>query len=99
MRERSGYRDSDAKRILERAAAIDAERGRELDVPTLREIAAEAGISASAVDRALQEHETAAPIQPWLTRHRLLLTIVAIIAALLFFFALYALGRSVPPPP
>ena len=99
MGERSGYRDTDAKRILERAAAIDAEGGRELDVPALREIRAEAGISASAVDRALQEHETAVPIQPWLTRHRPLLTTVAIIAVLLFFFAFYAIGRTVPPPP
>jgi len=99
MREPPGYRDADAKRILERAAAIDAEGGRELDVPALREIAAEAGISASAVDRALQEHETAAPIQPWLTRHRVLLTTVAIIAALLFLFAFYVVGRTVPPAP
>ncbi len=61
MNERPGYGDAEAKRIIERAAQIDAEQGRRLDAPALREIAAEAGISPSAVDRALQEHEATAP--------------------------------------
>ena len=57
MNERPGFGDAEAKRIIKRAAEIDAEQGRGLDAPALREIAAEAGISPLAVDRALQEHE------------------------------------------
>lgn len=97
MKERSGYGDADTQRIIERAAEIDAERGHALDAPALREIATEAGISRLAVDRALQEHETAVPIRlPWLKRHRMLLTIVAIVAALLFVAVMRIAG---PPQP
>jgi hypothetical protein len=88
MNERPGYGDAEAKRIIQRAAEIDAEQGRQLDAPALREIAAEAGISPLAVDRALQEHESRAPARgPWLKRHPALLTIAAVVAAL-FLFAL-----------
>lgn len=97
MDELPGYGDAEAKRIIERAAEIDAEHGRRLDAPALREIAAEAGISPLAVDRALQEHESTPLARvPWLQRHRtMLLTIAAIVVALLIF----ALMRTVPPPP
>ena len=87
MNERPGYGDKDAKRIIARAAEIDAEQGRELDAPTLRAIAAEAGISPRAVDRALQEHESAlarAPQASWLRRHRTMIATSVIAAALLF---------------
>lgn len=85
MNERPGYGDAEAKRIIERAAQIDVEQGRQLDAPALREIAAEAGISSSAVDRALQEYESTAMTRvPWLKRHRTIITTAAIVAALLF---------------
>jgi hypothetical protein len=83
MTERPGYGDAEAKRIIERAAEIDAEQGGQLDAPALREIAAEAGISPLAVDRALQEHEAKALArEPWPKLHRILVTIGAIVAAL-----------------
>ena len=67
----SGFGDAEAKRILERAAELDAQDKR-LDATALREIAAEAGISPTSVDRALEE--LAAPPaparrKPWLLRH------------------------------
>lgn len=84
MNERPGYGEVAAKRIIERAAQIDAEQGRQLDALALREIAAEAGISSAAVDRALEEHESSAAARvPWLRRHRALLTTVAMVAAML----------------
>lgn len=97
MTERQGYGDADAKRIIQRAAEIDAERGRELDAPALREIAAEAGISPLAVDRALAEHESTllAP-DPWLKRHRTGVIVAATVVLLLFF---YFVMRIAPPSP
>ena len=90
MTDRSGYGDAEAQKIIERAARIDAERGARLNVPAIREIAAEAGISASAVDRAIEEHESAVPERlPWYRRHAVLITLVVIAAA----FLLYALLR------
>ena len=91
MSERQGYGDADAKRIIERAAQIDVEQGRQLDAPALREIAAEAGISSSAVDRALQEHESTSLTKEgsWLKRHRNLVIVAAIVGT----FLLYALAR------
>jgi hypothetical protein len=93
MNDRPGYGDAEAKRIIERAAEIDAEHGRQIDAPALREIAAEAGISALAVDRALQEHHSApAARASWFKRHPSLVTLGAIAAALVFF----ALMRMFP---
>lgn len=84
MNDRRGYGDAEAKRIIERAAEIDAEGGHQLNVPALREIAAEAGISPLAVDRAIEEHESAASAPaPGLKRYRPLLIIAAIVAGLL----------------
>ena len=90
MNERPGYGDAEAKRIIRRAAEIDAEQGRQLDAPALREIAAEAGISPWAVDRALQEHESTALTRraPWLKRHRTLVTTAVVVAGLVLLFAL-----------
>ena len=97
MNERVRYGDADAKRIIARAAEIDAEQGRQLDASALREIAAEAGISALAVERALEEHQspTVAPVS-WLKRHRSMVTTAAIVAVL---FVVMLVMRSVPPPP
>jgi hypothetical protein len=94
-----GYGDADAKRIIARAVEIDAEQGRELDAPTLRAIAAEAGISPLAVDRALQEHEmalTQPPPTSWLRRHRTMITTSVIVLALLFFMLV---SRTAVPAP
>ena len=84
---RPGYGDAEAKRIIQRAAEIDAERGQRLDAPSLREIAAEAGISPAAVDRALEEHESTiqAPVS-WWRRHRVGLTVIAVVALLMMTF-------------
>jgi hypothetical protein len=86
MNDRPGYGDAEARRIIERAAEIDAEHGRQIDAPALREIAAEAGISALAVDRALQEHHSAPAARgPWFRRHPALVTLGAIAAVLMFY--------------
>lgn len=101
MNERHGYGDAEAKRIIERAAEIEAEQGQRLDAPALREIAAEAGISSHAVDRALQEHDdralqendskAQAPVS-WVQRNRTKL-IVTGVGAILFIALL--MGRTV----
>jgi hypothetical protein len=85
MNERPGYKDAEAKQIIQRAAEIDAERGRELDAAALREIASEAGISPVALDQAIREHgsTTQASSVSWLRRHRVLLTVGVIIVALM----------------
>lgn len=94
MSERPDYGDVEARRIIERAAEIDAEQGRRLDAPALREIAAAAGISPLAVDQALQELKSPAPVQvSWRKRHPVLLTIAAILAVLL----LWMVTRTVVP--
>ena len=45
MKPPSGFGDAEAKRIIARAAELDAQDQQRLDVNALREIAAEAGIS------------------------------------------------------
>jgi hypothetical protein len=95
MSGRPDYGDAEATRIIERAAEIDAEQGRRLDASALRAIAAEAGISPSAVDRALQEHEATGMTRvSWPRRYRTMLTLAAILLGLL----LLALMRTVVPP-
>lgn len=54
MNKPSGFGDAEAKRILERAAEIDAQHP--MDANALREIALEAGISPAALEKALEEH-------------------------------------------
>lgn len=85
MNEQRGFRDSEAQRIIQRAAEIDAQRGQSIE--ELRQIAAEAGISPAAVDQAIQERlvETAVPPPFWMRRRRGLLISIAIVGALLFF--------------
>lgn len=80
-----GYEDAEAKRIIERAAQIDAEQGRRLDASALRQIALEAGISPAAVDRAMAEHETAVVPARRAWYRAPLITIGAILALLTFF--------------
>lgn len=86
MNKPSGFGDAEAKRILERAAEIDAQHP--MDAKALREIAIEAGISPAALEKALEEH--AAPpvaVQPQPTliqrlwQRRVLILGVAIIVA------------------
>jgi hypothetical protein len=97
MNERPGYGEVAAKRIIERAAEIDAEQGRQLDALALRQIAAEAGISPAAVDRALEEHESSAAARvPWLRRHRAPIMTAAMVAAMLLLF--FAMRAAAPVP-
>ncbi len=94
MDERAGYGDAEARRIIQRAAEIDAERGRHLDAPALREIAAEAGISPLAVDQALQELESAPVARvSWRKRHPVMVTLATLTALLL----IYAVARMLVP--
>lgn len=62
MATRSGKRldEERARRILERAAALDAERSSEIELSQLREAATSAGISPEAFDQAMREHDTGA---------------------------------------
>lgn len=95
MNDRQGYGDAEAKRIMERAAEIDAEHAQRLNPTALRQIAAEAGISPLAIDQAIQEHHAApSPPVPWLKRHPAWLLIAASVAGLL----LYAFMRRLVPP-
>jgi AcrR family transcriptional regulator len=103
MTDRPGFGDAEAKRIIARAAEIDAEQGRRLDAPALREIAAEAGISPSAVDRALAELESTPPAPvPWFKRPGVSATVfiaTAVIVAMLLLFVFGRLIAPAPPPP
>lgn len=81
MKPPSGFGDAEAKRIIARAAELDAQDQQRLDVNALREIAAEAGISPTAVDRALQERVAAPPtLASRLIRRPVTLLGVAILA-------------------
>lgn len=103
MNKPPGYGDAETKRILERAAEIDAHRP--LDANTLREIALEAGISPASLEQALAEHREAAatvaampnPVKPTLTS-RLKEKRVAIIIGLIlaFFFFMRTVERVTP---
>ena len=94
MNKPSGFGDAEAKRILERAAEIDAQHP--MDAKALREIAMEAGISPAALEKALEEH--AAPqvaVQPRQTLvQRLWQRRMLILGALIL--AAYMLMRTVP---
>lgn len=93
MKERTGYDDDEAERIVARAAEIDATHRRQLDAAAIREMALDAGISPTAVERALREHELApANRASRLKRYRAILLIVAIAAGLV----LLAITRTVP---
>lgn len=62
MNKPSGFGDAEAKRILERAAEIDAQHP--MDAKALREIAMEAGISPAALEKALEEHAAPPVVVP-----------------------------------
>ena len=93
MNKPSGFGDAEAKRILERAAEIDAQHP--MDAKALREIAMEAGISPAALEKALEEH-AASPVavqpRPTLVQ-RLWQRRMLILGALIL--AAYVLMRSV----
>lgn len=87
--------DAEAKQIIERATEIEREQGQRLDARALREIGTEAGIAPSALERAIEEHESAAPAkEPWLKRHRATIFTAVIIAAVV---AVYTLLRQAGP--
>lgn len=88
-----GFGDAEARRIIARAAEIDAQRSQSLDATALREIAAEAGISTAAVDQAIREHlapaAPSAPRRSWASAHRGLLISIGLIFALLLARAFF----------
>jgi hypothetical protein len=91
MTEHSRFGEAEAKRIIGRAAEIDAQKP--MDLKALREIASEAGISPAAVDKALAEHLE--PPKPPLTA-RLLRRPGLLIGALLLLA--FFLMRMFPQP-
>jgi hypothetical protein len=98
MNDRPGYDDAEAKQIIARAAEIDREQGQRLDARALREIGTEAGISPSAIERAIEEHESAAPAkEPWLKRHRGTIVTAVIFAAVLVTFAVLRVAGAPSP--
>lgn len=87
MNDRPGYGDSEAKQIIERATEIEREQGQRLDARALREIGTEAGISPSAVERAIEEHESASLAkEPWVKRHRATIITAVMISAMIVFY-------------
>jgi len=50
------FSEAEAKKLLDRATELDAERGHSLDPAAVRQIALEAGISPAAIDAAVAEH-------------------------------------------
>jgi type II secretory pathway component PulM len=80
------YGDEEAKRIIERAAEIDAHDRQSLDASALRDIASQAGISPAAVDRALEEQlRGSSGVMSRLMQRRGLLIGIAILAAFLVY--------------
>jgi hypothetical protein len=77
------FGESDAKRIIARAATLDAQRSERLDAAALRAIAAEAGISPAAVDQAIHERlQAPAPrMRSWPARHAGVLIILGLVGA------------------
>lgn len=92
MHDRPGYGDAQARQILERATQIEREQGQRLDARALQEIGTEAGISPAAIERAIQEHESA-PLAKvsWVNQHRAAI-IAAVIAVVIILF--YAMRRA-----
>jgi hypothetical protein len=89
MTQQSSFDDAEAKRIIARAAEIDARQRQSLDANALRDIAAEAGISPASVDKALEEHLR----PPTTMKARLIrrpgLIVGALLLALLFLMRLF----------
>jgi len=87
------FGDAEARHIIGRAAEIDAQRSQSLDAKALREIAAEAGISPTAVDQAIREHlapaTPSAPRRPWAQVRRGALISIGLIFALLLVRAFF----------
>lgn len=85
MKPPSGFGDAEAKRVIQRAAELDAQDRDKLDVNAIREIASEAGISPTSIDRALAELSTPLPPRTsWLRRRAGLLIATAVILTILF---------------
>lgn len=73
LMDRQRLTDTEARQLLERAAELDAEQAHSLDIATVREIAAEAGISPAAVDAALRENAERRPpaVARWSAKRRI----------------------------
>ena len=96
----SQFGEADTRKILERAAEIDAQRP--LDASALKEIASEAGISPASLEQALAEHREAAavvpaPVKPTLAdRLRGKAPLIIIVLALATIFVMRAVERVTP---
>lgn len=84
LMEKQRLTDTEAKKLLERASELDAEQAHSLDVATVREIAAEAGISAAAVDAALRENaiEQQPAVKRWSPARRILYAVSTVLLIL-----------------
>lgn len=90
------FSEAEAKKLLDRATELDAERAQSLDPAAVREIALEAGISPAAIDAAVAEHfegrlEPQAPAPRKLFGR--LASVVRVTAYLLLAFVVYAMLR------
>ena len=84
--------EAEAKKPLDRASELDAERAQSLDPAALREIAIEAGISPAAIDAAVEEHlpkrETIVKTRP---RFSLVIATVRVVSVLLLAYVVLRL--------
>lgn len=90
------FSEAEAKKLLDRATELDAERAQSLDPAAVREIALEAGISPAAIDAAVAEHlegrlEQQAPAPRKLFGR--FTSVVRVAAYLLLAFIVYAFMR------
>ena len=93
MTKQSSFDDAEAKRIIARAAEIDMQQRQSLDVNTLRDIAAEAGISPASIDKALEEHLQPPASTKAVTTRRTLVIFAAIGGSALILLASLIVGR------
>jgi protein-disulfide isomerase-like protein with CxxC motif len=89
------FDDAEAKRIIQRAAEIDARKS--MDATTLRQVAMEAGISPASVDKALEEH-LQAPTPPTLLNRLKPWSGLLVLAIIIALFVIGRLMVSVPQP-
>ena len=94
--------EREAKRVLERALALDEARHGAMSVEQLRDVARDMSISSSSIDQALEEHIEslgldAEPEEPRGFRRISSVTLAAVLVALALF-VLFAIMRVAPSP-
>ena len=95
MKQPDQFDEAEAKRILGRAAEIDAHNS--MDANALRQIALEAGISPAAVDKAVEEHlQAPAPQGPSARFKRL--SIFLLVAVILGVYLFMRMAVVIPQP-